>query len=59
MDAYKNLGIIAMKREDYIKSIFKEHLLQQEIYEQLSYPKAHQKMNIVETEIKKAFLNNK
>ena len=58
MDADKNLGIVVMKREDYIKSILKEHLLKQEIYDQLSYPQAHHKLKIVETEIKKIVLNN-
>ena len=37
MDADKNLGIVVMKRIDYIKSILIENLLQTDIYEHFSY----------------------
>ena len=47
-----------MEREDYIKSILKEHLLQLDIYEQLSYLQAQHKMKQVEIEIENIVLNN-
>ena len=58
MDADKNLGIVVMKREDYIKSILIEHLLQTDIYEQLSYTQACCRLKQVEREIKNIILQN-
>ena len=58
MDADKNLGIVVMNRTDYIKSILKEHLLQTDIYEQLSFTQAHNRMKKVEKDIKNIILHN-
>ena len=52
MDADKNLGITVMKRRDYITSILTEHLLQDEIYSQLSASEAELKMKEVESIVK-------
>ena len=58
MDADKNLGIVVMNTTDYIKSILKEHLLQTDIYEQLSFTQAHNRMKKVEKDIKNIILHN-
>ena len=47
-----------MKRIDYIKSILQEHLLQTDMYEQLSYSQAHNRMKKVEKDIKNIILYN-
>ena len=49
---------MVIKREDYIKSILTEHLLQTDIYEQLSYTQAHHRLKQVEREIKTIILQN-
>ena len=52
IDADKNLGITVFRREDYIKSILAEHLLQNEIYSQLSGIQAQIKQKEVETKLR-------
>ena len=58
MDADKNLGMVVMKREDYIKSILKEHILQPDIYEQLLCLQVHYKVRQVIIEIKNTVRNS-
>ena len=53
MDTNKNLGMVVMKRENYIKSILKEDLLQPNVYKQLSYLQVHHEMRQNEIERKK------
>ena len=51
-DSDKNLGICIMSRDNYIKSVMEEHLLQEDTYEKIPKWRAIQLMSSVENDIK-------
>ena len=56
MDADKNLGISIMKRSTYIKSILKEHLQKEDIYQNLNPSEAN---DIITKPIEKSVYKSK